>query len=227
MAAYSLQRLDGVALLCALLFLAAAPAVAQTGLSPWVTVRGGKGQLIRQTLPLLRPTANSGVWDPIPKNTSADRPPTPITPSPPPPRTQDGILTHYGGAQDGMNPNNPSFGTIDVSWKSQVVPCSCRVVAGVFAPAAAIDKWPGAMVVDLMPSTFTVQGACGYGAIPKDKYPYFSVAALSPSNKFSIAGPLKGCGECFEIQCVDPRPGVCYKDSSGNTKSIVVMISGE
>ena len=37
----------------------------------------------------------------------------------------------------------------------------------------------------------------------KSKYPYWSVAALSPSNPFYIAGPISGCGQCFEIQCLD------------------------
>ena len=48
-----------------------------------------------------------------------------------------------------------------------------------------------------------LQGACGYGAISKDSYPYWSVAALSLTNQFSVAGPAKACGECFEIKCVD------------------------
>lgn len=48
-----------------------------------------------------------------------------------------------------------------------------------------------------------MQGACGYGKIAKDSYPYWSVAALSLSNSFSVAGPAKACGECFEIKCVD------------------------
>lgn len=48
-----------------------------------------------------------------------------------------------------------------------------------------------------------VQGACGYGTISKDSYPYWSVAALSLTNSFSVAGPAKACGECFEIKCVD------------------------
>lgn len=48
-----------------------------------------------------------------------------------------------------------------------------------------------------------LQGACGYGEISKDSYPYWSVAALSLTNQFSVAGPAKACGECFEIKCVD------------------------
>ena len=53
----------------------------------------------------------------------------------------------------------------------------------------------------------TPAGSCGYGTISKDQYPYFTVAALSPQNSFYQAGPLDGCGECFAIQCTDPRPG--------------------
>ena len=37
----------------------------------------------------------------------------------------------------------------------------------------------------------------------KTKYPYWSVAALSPSNPFYVAGPLGACGQCFEVQCVN------------------------
>ncbi|GAB4819909.1 hypothetical protein N2152v2_006955 [Parachlorella kessleri] len=79
------------------------------------------------------------------------------------------------------------------------------------------------------PSFGSKEGACGYGVIPKDKYPYFSVAALSPNNSFYKNGPLNGCGECFQIQCVsgifDGLEGICYKDSQGKPKSILVMIS--
>ncbi|GAB4819912.1 hypothetical protein N2152v2_006958 [Parachlorella kessleri] len=77
------------------------------------------------------------------------------------------------------------------------------------------------------PSFGTKEGACGYGLIPKDQYPYFSVAALSPSNKFAKAGPLMGCGQCFQIQCQTDMDGkdVCIKDSQGKPKSVLVMIS--
>lgn len=57
------------------------------------------------------------------------------------------------------------------------------------------------------PSFGTKEGSCGYGAIPKDKYPYFSTAALAPSNKFYTADELQGCGQCFQIQCADDRAG--------------------
>ncbi|GAB4819911.1 hypothetical protein N2152v2_006957 [Parachlorella kessleri] len=77
------------------------------------------------------------------------------------------------------------------------------------------------------PSFGTKEGACGYGLIPKDQYPYFSVAALSPSNKFAKAGPLMGCGQCFQIQCQTDMSGkdVCIQDSQGKPKSVLVMIS--
>lgn len=78
------------------------------------------------------------------------------------------------------------------------------------------------------PSLLPPQGACGYGSIPKDVYPYFSVAALSPSNHYYQSDPLKGCGQCFQIQCEDGRNGkgsVCKTDSQGEPLSILVMIS--
>lgn len=48
-----------------------------------------------------------------------------------------------------------------------------------------------------------MQGSCGYGVLDKSKYPYWSVAALSTSNSFYKAGPVGGCGECFEIKCIN------------------------
>lgn len=47
------------------------------------------------------------------------------------------------------------------------------------------------------------QGSCGYGVLNKNSYPFWSVGALSLSNQFSVAGPAKACGQCFEIKCVD------------------------
>ncbi|KAK9839672.1 hypothetical protein WJX81_004788 [Elliptochloris bilobata] len=94
----------------------------------------------------------------------------------------DGIATNYGGAQDGMSPYSPSFGTS--------------------------------------------QGACGYGLLDKSQYPYWSVAALSLTNSFSVAGPSHACGMCFEIKCVDVGgafAGRCSKDP--NQRSVTVTIT--
>ncbi|EFN54108.1 hypothetical protein CHLNCDRAFT_136257 [Chlorella variabilis] len=94
-----------------------------------------------------------------------------------------GLITHFGGKQDGMDPSSPSFGT--------------------------------------------KEGSCGYGVIPKEQYPYFSTAALAPSNKFYKADELHGCGQCFQIQCADSRGGVCKTDDAGKPLSVMVMISDE
>ena len=73
------------------------------------------------------------------------------------------------------------------------------------------------------------QGACGYGKLDKSQYPYWSVAALSLTNSFSVAGPAHACGMCFEIKCVDvggaygvrPIPGACpLLTLSGTTRSL-------
>ena len=48
-----------------------------------------------------------------------------------------------------------------------------------------------------------LQGSCGYGDLSKSNYPFWSVAALSTQNRFYKAGPINGCGECFEIQCLN------------------------
>lgn len=44
------------------------------------------------------------------------------------------------------------------------------------------------------------QGSCGFGILDKVTYPYFAAAALSTSNSFFKAGPVNGCGQCFQIQ---------------------------
>ncbi|KDD76131.1 hypothetical protein H632_c342p0 [Helicosporidium sp. ATCC 50920] len=66
----------------------------------------------------------------------------------------------------------------------------------------------------------TSVGACGYGQIPKNSYPYFKVAALSPQNKYYQAGPVDACGQCFEIQCTEGG-SVCIGPP------VTVMISDE
>ncbi len=45
----------------------------------------------------------------------------------------DGIATNYGGAQDGMNPYDPSFGTKEVS-----VDASCPNIASCHVTSAAL-----------------------------------------------------------------------------------------
>ncbi|GAB4819908.1 hypothetical protein N2152v2_006954 [Parachlorella kessleri] len=96
-----------------------------------------------------------------------------------------GILTHYGGKQDSMDPTSPSFGT--------------------------------------------KEGSCGYGLLPRDRWPYWSVAALSQSNPFFKNSTVEGCGMCFQIQCVtgmdDYHKDVCLTDTKGVRKSILVMIT--
>lgn len=39
-----------------------------------------------------------------------------------------------------------------------------------------------------------LQGACGYGYIKKNEWPYWSVGALTPGNQFARAGPAHACG---------------------------------
>ena len=48
-----------------------------------------------------------------------------------------------------------------------------------------------------------MQGACGYGLLSESTYPYWTVAALSPENQFYQAGPSGGCGQCFEVMCMN------------------------
>ncbi|KAL0021906.1 hypothetical protein WJX79_002021 [Trebouxia sp. C0005] len=85
-------------------------------------------------------------------------------------------------------------------------------------PSQAMDPYT--------PSYGTSDGSCGYGVMDKTQYPYWSVAALSPSNPFYIAGPIAACGQCFEIQCLNSGgqfAGRCNSDPS--QRSTTVMIS--
>ena len=40
-----------------------------------------------------------------------------------------GIATNYGGAQDGMSPSSPSFGTLDVSPPPRTLPTALTTAA--------------------------------------------------------------------------------------------------
>jgi len=96
---------------------------------------------------------------------------------------EDTIATNYGSSFDGLNPWQPSYGTLN--------------------------------------------GACGSGVLDKAQWPYWSVAALSVKNPFYVNGPVNGCGQCFEVQCVDDGApafqGRCHPNSS--ERSIVVQIT--
>ncbi|KAK9800899.1 hypothetical protein WJX73_008437 [Symbiochloris irregularis] len=75
------------------------------------------------------------------------------------------------------------------------------------------------------PSFGTQEGACGYGLLSQQQWPYWSVAALSPSNSFYQAGPSGGCGECFEIQCMSTGEYANNCITGPNQVSIIVQIT--
>ena len=75
-------------------------------------------------------------------------------------------------------------------------------------------------------SLFKLKGSCGFGMLDKGAWPYWSVAALSTENSFFKAGPLNGCGQCFEVRCVDldgPWKGRCI--TGPNQVSVIVQIT--
>ncbi|KAK9867754.1 hypothetical protein WJX84_004352 [Apatococcus fuscideae] len=75
------------------------------------------------------------------------------------------------------------------------------------------------------PSYGTSIGACGYGLLDKSQWPYWSVGALSPSNMFYSAGPINGCGQCFEIQCVDSGGQFAGRCNGNGGESVTIMVS--
>ncbi|BDA46491.1 probable Expansin-A7 at N-terminal half [Coccomyxa sp. Obi] len=69
-------------------------------------------------------------------------------------------------------------------------------------------------------------GSCGYGKLDKTKYPYWSVGALSTSSTYYTSGPVQGCGECFEVECLQNAgqfAGRCNQDP--NARTITIMIT--
>ncbi|KAK9839053.1 hypothetical protein WJX74_008497 [Apatococcus lobatus] len=63
-----------------------------------------------------------------------------------------------------------------------------------------------------------------YGALDKSVWPYWVVGALSPSNSYYAAGPMNGCGQCFQIVCENSGgqfAGRCY----GDGRSVTIMVS--
>ncbi|CAL8462621.1 g2154 [Coccomyxa elongata] len=69
-------------------------------------------------------------------------------------------------------------------------------------------------------------GSCGYGKLDKTKYPYWSVGALSTSSTFYISGPVQGCGQCFQVECLQNAgqyAGRCNQDP--NARMVTIMIT--
>ena len=98
-----------------------------------------------------------------------------------------------------MDPSSPSFGTLDVS-ASDPPPLQFLWIQWVVSSMNKIWRR------SLRGWKFTqshLQGSCGYGLLSQTVYPFWSVGALSTSNSFSLAGPSTGCGQCFEVQCVN------------------------
>lgn len=77
------------------------------------------------------------------------------------------------------------------------------------------------------PSYGTAVGSCGYGYLDRNQWPYWSVGALATSNTFYESLPIKGCGICLEIQCVDrwPFAGNCNPDPNQRSTYITVTDS--
>lgn len=66
------------------------------------------------------------------------------------------------------------------------------------------------LALNMLTSVAYLQGACGYGYIKKNEWPYWSVGALTPSNQFAKAGPAHACG-CADLS---PYPTSCLRSGS-------------
>ncbi|KAK9824717.1 hypothetical protein WJX74_000925 [Apatococcus lobatus] len=120
------------------------------------------------------------------------------------------------------------FGVLLIIALSSVTPTTAD------SNAVALSDWiPGILTPyggdePTVPSYGVTIGSCGYDDIMQDSWPYWSVAALATSNSFHLAGPDLGCGQCFQIQCINNGPtfvGKCHDNWENN--SITVMITDE
>ncbi|BDA42870.1 probable Expansin-B1 at N-terminal half [Coccomyxa sp. Obi] len=84
--------------------------------------------------------------------------------------------------------------------------CVAAVSAASDTPTPGFATQYGGRQDGSSPNTPTyglISGACGYGAIPQDSWPYWQVAALGFNNPVSYSGvPQKwGCGACIQVTC--------------------------
>lgn len=69
-------------------------------------------------------------------------------------------------------------------------------------------------------------GSCGYADIATATWPFLSIAALPTSGPGYQAGPVEGCGTCYQISCVNDGSdfnGKCDPDS--DEESVTVQIT--
>lgn len=84
---------------------------------------------------------------------------------------------------------------------------------GVEWQAGQINDHTPLPVIALMAQSNHLQGACGYGYIKKNEWPYWSVGALTPGNRFAKAGPAHACGcalPCLQRMCLQHTQRVIH-----------------
>ena len=60
------------------------------------------------------------------------------------------------------------------------------------------------------PSGGLLSGSCGYGELQQTQWPFWAVAAISPSSALytnATRHPMGGCGACLQIECVNDTQG--------------------
>lgn len=89
-----------------------------------------------------------------------------------------------------MNPYSPSFGTSEVS-----EPHQCCLVHVTLLSALQ----PSCELLSCLTHCVS-QGSCGYGAISKTAWPYWSVAAMSTSDPlYKASGQACGCAPSVSL----------------------------
>ena len=110
------------------------------------------------------------------------------------------MATFFGGAPDGMDPSQPSFGLLDVSRSNPASVVCPRHHGTKDEHVYGLSFLSSKSNFELMPLLW-LQGSCGFGALTnKNAWPFWSTVGISQSSPF-YSNPLNGCGTCLQIQC--------------------------
>lgn len=69
------------------------------------------------------------------------------------------------------------------------------------------SPWPEPYPCPSLQSGADGSGACGYGTLSLNAWPYDAIAVVNPLSPFLSGSGPQGCGACLEVQCYDEARG--------------------
>lgn len=112
-----------------------------------------------------------------------------------------GIATHYGGAQEGMNPVSSRFFLSSFFFQGVFFRGPEKKKTSYSLSFLFFSKKKKIMTSKQNNTSYgTKEGSCGYGNLSKDQYPFWQVGAFATSNRYFKSIPGSACGTCWEIQ---------------------------